>query len=246
MKNNALIIGIVASVCFFLAAAVFGFAYYQSKKPAKTVSVVGMAQKDFTSDLIVWRFSFSTQDNNMKESYAQLKDEISIVKNFLEKEGITAKEMDFQPISTSEVTEYRWDEVTRRSVETFSGYNSKQTVTVTSNDIDKIEKVIRKISELYDQNILIDSWNPEYYYTKLSDLKIEMLAAASQNAKERAEAVTKNAGSSLGKLKSANMGVFQITAPNSADEDYTWGGAFNTSSKEKRATINTKLTYFVE
>ena len=246
MKNNALIIGIVASVCFFLAAAVFGFAYYQSKKPAKTVSVVGMAEKDFTSDLIVWRFSFSTKDESLKESYSKIKEEIVVVKKFLEKEGVTAKEMDFQPISTEQVRNYRWDEVNRRSVEIFSGYESKQTVCITSKDIDKIEKVIREISELYDQSILIDSWNPEYYYTKLSDLKIEMLAAASQNAKDRAVAITKNAGSTLGKLKSANMGVFQITAPNSADEDYTWGGAFNTSSKEKRATINTKLTYFVE
>jgi hypothetical protein len=245
MKNNALIIGIVASICFFLAAAIFGFAYYQSKKPAKTVSVVGMAQKDFTSDLIVWRFSFSTMDESMQGSYTKLKNEINIVKAFLKKEGVTEKEMDFQPISTDAVKNYRWDDVNRRSVEIFSGYSSKQTVAITSNDIDKIEKVLRKISELYDQNILIDSWNPEYYYTKLSDLKIEMLAEASQNAQERAKAITKNAGSTLGKLKSANMGVFQITAPNSADEDYTWGGAFNTSSKEKRATINTKLTYFV-
>lgn len=246
MKNNALIIGIVASICFFLAAAVFGFAYYQSKKPAKTVSVVGMAQKDFTSDLIVWRFSFSTKDETMQGSYAKLKDEINVVKSFLKKEGVTEKEMDFQPISTDAVKNYRWDDVNRRSVEIFSGYESKQTVSITSNDIDKIEKVLREISELYDQNILIDSWSPEYYYTKLSDLKIEMLAEASQNAQERAKAITKNAGSTLGKLKSANMGVFQITAPNSADEDYTWGGAFNTSSKEKRATINTKLTYFVD
>ncbi len=245
MKNNALIIGIVASLCFFLAAAVFGFAYYQAKKPQKTVSVVGMAEKDFTSDLIVWRFNFSTQDNDMKKSYTLLKDNITIVKNFLKKEGITDGEMDFQPISTEEVREYQWDNVNRRSVEIFNGYKCKQTVCITSKDIDKIEKVIREISELYDQNILIHSWSPEYYYTKLSDLKIEMLAEASQNAHERAKAVTKNAGSTLGKLKSANMGVFQITAPNSADEDYTWGGAFNTSSKEKRATINTKLTYYV-
>ena len=84
--------------------------------------------------------------------------------------------MDFQPISTDAVKNYRWDDVNRRSVEIFSGYSSKQTVAITSNDIDKIEKVLREISELYDQNILIDSWNPEYYYTKLSDLKIEMLA----------------------------------------------------------------------
>ena len=98
MKNNALIIGIVASICFFLAAAIFGFAYYQSKKPAKTVSVVGMAQKDFTSDLIVWRFSFSTMDESMQGSYTKLKNEINIVKAFLKKEGVTRENLYGAPI----------------------------------------------------------------------------------------------------------------------------------------------------
>ena len=81
---------------------------------------------------------------------------------------------------------------------------------------------------------------------KLADLKLQMLAEASQDAKSRAETITKSAGAKLGDLKSANMGVFQITKPNSSEEDYTWGGAFNTSSKEKRASINMRLTYYVK
>ena len=131
-------------------------------------------------------------------------------------------------------------------LERFVGYESRQTVRIESKDVDKIEKVIRAISELYEQNINIDSWNPEYYYTKLADLKIEMLAEASKNARERAETITKNAGGRLGDLKTATTGVFQITAPNSADEDYSWGGAFNTSSKQKHVSINMRQTYYVK
>ena len=78
------------------------------------------------------------------------------------------------------------------------------------------------------------------------DLKLEMLAEASKNARERAETITKNAGGKLGDLKTATTGVFQITAPNSADEDYSWGGAFNTSSKQKHVSINMRQTYYVK
>ena len=80
---------------------------------------------------------------------------------------------------------------------------------------------------------------------ELADLKIEMLANATKDARNRAETIAKNAGASLGGLKTANMGVFQITAPNSSNEDYSWGGTFNTSSKQKRASINMRLTYYV-
>ena len=120
-----------------------------------------------------------------------------------------------------------------------------QSIRIESSDVEKVEKIAREVTELLDQGIQIDGNNVSYYYTKLADLKIEMLANATKDARNRAETIAKNAGANLGGLKTANMGVFQITAPNSADEDYSWGGTFNTSSKKKRASINMRLTYYV-
>ena len=117
---------------------------------------------------------------------------------------------------------------------------------IESQDVEKVEKISREITELLDKGINLDNNDVSYYYTKLSDLKIEMLAEATDNAKQRAQTIAKSAGSRLGGLQTANMGVFQITAPNSADEDYSWGGTFNTSSKKKRASINMRLTYNVK
>ena len=87
--------------------------------------------------------------------------------------------------------------------------------------------------------------SPRYYYTKLEDLKIEMISRATDNARLRAESISKNSGATLGELTLANMGIFQITGQNS-NEDYSWGGAYNTSSKEKTASITMKLTYSVK
>ena len=66
------------------------------------------------------------------------------------------------------------------------------------------------------------------------------------SARHRAETIVDNAGGKLGGLKNSNMGVFQITSPNSNNEDYEWGGAFNTSSKSKRVSITMRLTYYVK
>ena len=59
------------------------------------------------------------------------------------------------------------------------------------------------------------------------------------------EKIAECSGGKLGKLESARMGIFQITGQNSK-ESYSWGGTFNTSSREKTASITMKLTYKVD
>ncbi len=244
MKNNKVTVAVILGICFVLAAIAVGIFYYQSKKPAKTVSVVGLAEKDFTSDLIVWELRYDVLDMDMKRSYALIKEQNKIVKEFLNNKGIKSDEIDFKNISTRPKYDSHWEN--GHWVENFEGYLAEQRIRVESKDVEKIEKIIREISELYDQNIKISSDDPEYYYTKLSDLKLEMLAEASKNARERAQTVTENAGGKLGDLKNATTGVFQITAPNSSEDSYSWGGAFNTSSKQKHVSINMRLTYYVK
>jgi hypothetical protein len=220
--------------------------FNQARGHAKTVSVVGMAQRDFDSDLIVWRISYNVLNMDMKEGYTELKNINKTVREYLTSKGIADAELDFKAIETNKETDYHWDNNANRSYYTFLGYRLTQEVRIESQDVEKVEKISREITELLDKGINLDNNDVSYYYTKLSDLKIEMLAEATDNAKQRAQTIAKSAGSRLGGLQTANMGVFQITAPNSADEDYSWGGTFNTSSKKKRASINMRLTYNVK
>ncbi len=153
--------------------------------------------------------------------------------------------MVFSAISIDKEFSNRFDENGRITGSEFTGYNLKQNVTVDSKDIEKVEKISREVTELIQSGIEFNSSSPSYYYTKLSELKIDLLAKASADAKQRAETIAKNSGSGLGSIKNANMGVFQITGQNS-DEDYSYGGAFNTSSKNKTASITIKIEYAVD
>jgi hypothetical protein len=103
----------------------------------------------------------------------------------------------------------------------------------------------REITELLEMGIELNSNAPEYYYTKLNALKIDLLAKASADANKRAETIASNSGSSLGSIKKAQMGVFQITGKNS-NEDYSFGGSFNTNSREKTASITLKVDYSID
>lgn len=246
MKKTGIVIGIIAAIAFVAAVWVAGYYFYKTKGPAKTMSVVGLAEQDFESDLIVWDLNYSVRNMNMKDAYSLLKEQNNVVKEYLKSKGLGEDEMIFNAVTHYADNDWEWNEAARRSFEVFKGYVLTQSIRIESTDVEKVEKISREVTELLDQGIQIDGNNVSYYYTKLADLKIEMLANATKDARNRAETIAKNAGSSLGGLKTANMGVFQITAPNSADEDYSWGGTFNTSSKQKRASINMKLTYYVK
>jgi len=128
--------------------------------------------------------------------------------------------------------------------QTFTGYQLNQSLVIESKEVEKVEKISREITELLNQGIAFYSQQPRYYYTDLESLKLEMIAKATEDARIRAERISENSGASLGNLISANMGVFQITGQNSG-EDYSWGGAFNTSSKNKTASITMKLVFEV-
>ncbi len=244
MKKSLVFAAAIFGVCMVVAVWVGGKKFVQARSGAKTVSVVGGCERDFDSDLIVWNISYNVLNDGMKEGYAEIKNVNNVVREYLKQKGIADADIDFRSLDCNKKTEYHYNN--GNGYYTFLGYRLNQSVRVESNDVDKVEKISREISELLERGINIDDNSLNYYYTKLSDLKIEMLAEATDNAKNRAETIAKSAGSRLGKLQTANMGVFQITAPNSTDEDYSWGGTFNTTSKKKRASINMRLTYEVK
>lgn len=239
--KNYLSIGIIALtsiICFWI----LGNAYKYKFKTAETISVTGLAEKDFVSDQIVWTGNYSRKTMDLKEAYTLLKEDESKIRTYLKEKGIVDSEMVFSAVSIDKEFNQKTDVNGRNIGNDFTGYNLKQDVTIDSKNIDKIEKLSREVTELIQSGIEFNSSSPSYYYTKLAELKLDLLAKASADAKQRAETIAKNSGSSLGKIKKANMGIFQITGKNS-NENYSYGGALNTSSKNKTASITTKIDY---
>ncbi|HPG11679.1 MAG TPA: SIMPL domain-containing protein [Chitinophagaceae bacterium] len=243
MKNYIapLIIAIGVVLAFWLVAGAYKYKY----KAAETITVTGLAEKDFTSDQIVWKGNYSRKTMDLKTAYAQLKADEGKIKAYLKSKGVADTEMVFSAVTIDKDFRYLYDANGRNTGTEFTGYNLKQNVTVDSREIEKVEKISREVTELIESGIEFNSSSPSYYYSKLSELKVDLLANASADAKERASTIAKNSGSGLSKIKKATMGVFQITGKNS-DEDYTYGGVFNTSSKNKTASITVRIEYAVK
>lgn len=235
----------IIGIAFIIGLLIAGNAYKSRSKALETISVTGSAEKDFVSDLIVWKGSYSRKSMDLKSAYAQLKEDENTVRTYLNGKGIAGSEMVFSSVNILKEFNYPVDANGRSLGQQFSGYNLAQTVRIESKEVNKIDQISREATELIQQGIEFNSQAPLFYYTKLTEIKMDLLAKASADGKQRAEIIAKNAGSSLDKLKKATLGVFQITGKNS-DEDYTYGGAFNTSSLNKTGSITIRMEFAVD
>lgn len=242
MKNhfNVLLI----SFAVIISALFLADAYKNRSRTHDLINVTGLGKKDFVSDLIVWSGSFTRKTVKLKTAYDQLKKDKEVVKDYLIAKGLSEKEMVFSSVRIDKQFDYSYDS-TGKSHRKFTGYLLTQKVEIESSEVDKIEALSREVTELINKGVEFNSSHPRYYYTQLAALKLEMIASATKDATLRAEKIAENAGAATGKLRYAKMGVFQIVAQNSS-EAYTWGGAFNTSSKRKTASITMKLQFGIQ
>jgi hypothetical protein len=233
---------IVIALTAIIASLILVEGYKYRFKSAEGVSVVGMAQVDFSSDLIVWEGNYNRKSMDLKTAYASIKQDELMLREYLKKKGIPDSAMIFGAVNLTK--EYNTNFGSNGEVlsNRFSGFALAQNFKVESKDITLVERLSREVTELIEKGIELNSFAPRYYYTRLADLKMDLLSKASADAKLRAEAIAKSVDSDLGKMKKAVMGVFQITGRNSTEE-YSYGGSYNTSEKNKTASITIRMEY---
>ena len=242
MKNitSSVIIGLA----IIITATILGSAFKNRYNYQDTIKVTGLGKQDFTSDLVVWSGYFIRKSDQISTGYNLLDQDREAIKQYLAEKGLPAESIVFSSVDINRDYESYYDE-RGKYVSRFTGYSLSQNVTIESNDVDRVENISREVTELLNKGVEFYSNSPSYYYTRLDSLKLDLIASATEDATKRAKNIAENAGSELGELKSASMGVFQIIAQNS-NEEYSWGGAFNTISKRKTANVTVKLEFEVD
>lgn len=232
MKNNLLIaLGFIAAIiCSWLLASGI------KRTPAgEYIHVTGMAEVSFESDRIDWTGDYSrTSINSMKEAYQLLKADQETVKSWFKSRGVHDSEMIFSTIRVDKVFDSDYSSGHYRSI--FKGYKASQDIRLKSGRLDVIENVARESMELIEKGIEFNSGTPAFTYTKLSTLKLNLIDKAAADARSRAEKIAEATKSGLRQMKKATLGVFQITGEGE-NEEYSWGGVFNTTSRRKSARV---------
>lgn len=232
----AVILGLSLITCTVLFSNAF-----VKVRSASVLSVTGAAERELKSDLAVWRGNFGRRSPQLPEAYALLKSDQEEIKNYLQAQGVPEEEIAFKPVSMSTFHEV---DAHGRETNVVRGYGVWQAVEVRSADVDRITAVSAASSELIGKGIEFNSEAPQYFYTKLADIRVEMLAEATKNARQRAEQIATQGGGKLGAIRSAKMGVFQIT-PVHSTEVSDWG-INDTSSLEKKITAVVNAEFAID
>lgn len=237
LKNSQIIIlGICIAVATIVSSIILSGGIMKVMKfTREQISVTGSATKEIRSDYIVWNGWFSRREADLKTAYKALRGDMDRVRAYLASKGVDEKEVIISQVVTETV--YKKNEKGNNTND-IQGYRLTQGVEIRSGDVEKIDRVSRESTELIDKGIEFTSPAPEYFYRKLDELKIEMLAKAAENAKSRAESMVKATGNRIGFMRSARMGVFQITPVTSTDVS-DWGENDTTSLDKKVMSVVT-------
>jgi uncharacterized protein len=210
------------SLAIVLASLIASSAFLKAKRLDQTIKVTGSAKKRIKSDLMVWRTSVSAEAATLAEAYARLTRDVEKTKAFLVAQGFPENNIVISAVATTPIRSSSRapqriqaapeDGGPASSNNRITSYTLTQTLEIRSAEIDKLTAVSRKVTQLINQGILLESNEPEYLYTKLAELKVVMLADAARDARERAAQIASSAGGKVGEMRSAEMGVMQVNA----------------------------------
>jgi uncharacterized protein len=247
MEKSGRVIGTVAVALAVVAATTIAARSWErvrTRPKERDIKVTGSAKRRIVSDLIEWSATVQATDPDRTAAYRSLHEQVAKTQAFLSARGIKPDEVAVSSAAVRELVETETVGTGEQRVERkiFKGYSVGQAISIRSTDVARIEKLSREITELLDQGVSISSQAPEYYYTKLGGLKIEMLAEASRDARTRADKMLQSAGGAqLGKLIDADMGVINVNPANSTAT--SWEGNNDTASLEKDIITIVHISY---
>lgn len=204
-KNNFWFFGL----CLIIASIIISLGFSSINPKQASVSVRGLAQREVNADLAVWQLSFGLGDNNLKNLQNSIKEKSEILSSYLKNKGLS--EADFSVLSPS-ITNNLLDPYINQEKMQYT-FIAKVNFLVRTDKIQAVKSANEGLLELVDKGIAIkqDYENKiNYEFTKLNDIKPEMIMLATQNARKAALQFANDSNSNLGKIKRATQGLFSI------------------------------------
>ncbi len=231
---------------FFVAVGLIGSALvlalsFRDIIPVRNqIKVKGFSEQTILSDVGVWQGMFTTRGTDLKSAYEQLETARGQVQAWFGKQGVVDGTLRFSAVNTRIS-----NKITDRGIHTniIEGYELSQTVEITSSNVEMVEKLSKNSTSLIQEGVEFTSYSPRYYYTQIDSKKLDLLGAATRDAKARADQLAENSGSTVGRLISASQGVFQITPLYSTE---TAGyGVYDTSTIDKSVKAVVTVEYAI-
>ena len=209
MANNVIIGGLIG-VGLVLGGFFPGYYYYKTTMDFRTVTVKGLAEKDVKADLAIWNIRFQSANDNLTEAKQNIENQQKTITDFLKEAGVQENEIIVQGLTMQDA----YADSYRDKSTIPARYTLSQTLTVRTEQVDLVNSVFPTIGDLVSKGVVFNTYGNgvSYLFTKLNEIKPAMLKNATHNARQAADEFALNSKSKVGKIRSANQGVFSILA----------------------------------
>lgn len=216
---------------------IFASTIHDAKHAHDTITITGSARKPIGSDLVQWELEVKGEAGTEVAAAYEARTAGSSLVAFLHKAGIAPKDISPEVVQSEVVTTRIDKKHTRTTYVVSQGYG------VSSRQIDIVAAAATRLGTLLEQGIDVSAQPLAYISTNLAAAKLDALAAATAEARRRAEILVKGLGGHLGGMRASSLGVYQITPRNSTEiSDY---GVNDTSSRLKDVTAVVTATFAV-
>jgi uncharacterized protein len=237
-----LALGVALAAGLVIAAWIVASSLERIKLAGDRITVKGYAEETVVSDAGTWRAILSARANDLPTAFGKLEYDSARVAKFVESVAgpEVAARLQRGTVNTQTLYEFNPNGMQTGRV---MGYELVRQFELSSRDVAQIAALAAGASNLISEGVSINSQPPQYFYEDLNAVKVRLIGTATKDAQLRAKQFAANSGVTVGPLRSASQGVFQITAPNSTETaDY---GSYDTSTVEKRVKAVVTVEYAV-
>ena len=234
--RGALLLGIGIAVAGWFV----GDGFVKGRAADRFVTVKGVSERDVQADVALWPLGFVSTHDDLKQAQTKIKQSHQHVLAFLERHGIDPAAAEIQRLEVNDLLANPY-----RSGSTQSRYIITETLMVRTEDTETIEKASQAVGELVDAGVVLSSAGgpasgPTFLFTGLNELKPEMIAEATAEARRAAEQFAKDSGSEIGTIRRANQGVFVILARDRAP------GIMEGNQLQKTVRVVSTIEYYLK
>lgn len=210
--DRSLVRALILALGLTLSGLLVGWGFARGRSADRFVTVKGISEREVTADVAVWPLRIVTAGNDLGAAHTELQRHVRLVRDFLERQGIDTSQVSLQGFVVTDALANPYASADRVA----SRYVIRQTVLVRSSDPQRVLAASQRVAELVNAGVIISSGEeygpggPTFIFTKLNDLKPEMLAESTSRAREAGQQFARDAQSGLGSIRRANQGVFEI------------------------------------
>ncbi|APG63835.1 hypothetical protein LPB140_11755 [Sphingorhabdus lutea] len=218
----------IISAGLAIGGYLMGDGLVRMKQSDRAVTVRGLDEREVTADLATWNIAYSAQANDLQSAQAAMDRDTQAISAFFKEVGFDGDAL--QPTGVN-VSQYSND-----GVQTFT---IRQRLSLRTTDIKKAQAAVKRQFDLVKRGVVLeDGSGMSYSFTKLNDIKPEMIAKATMDARKSAEQFAKDSGTDVGAIQSATQGYFEVTSRDGDD-----GGWGVTDTPYKKVRVVTTVQY---